>query len=411
MKFKKVMTIQGVPIYAYHIPHAKSATITVLVKAGARDELRPKEAGLAHAMEHMVFRGTEDFPDGKDLAAYIEHIGGLINATTSKECTKYYSCVPSGHIERAIYSLSQMIRKPLLRAEDIKLEMKVVAQETLSYQDNLDESVIEEYLKEVFNGHPLAFGPLGLKKSVLNFRKTDFERWKNKFHHPNNLVFFVTGNFKIEKIKKLFEKYFPENIRSKIQKSFIVPEQPVKKYTYIPRDTKQAHVVFGTITPKAEHPDNWPLEVFETMIDGGSSSPLFQEIREKRGLAYSVGAKHWIYNEASIFTIGIETDPHKVKEAIKVSLEVIKKSKNSVTLMNIAKEIMIGKLILSSDDREDVLSAIIDDLNTFNKAVSLKEKIKKIRSVTIQQISKVVEKYLLDENRRVIVILGPKKSK
>ena len=402
------MTVQGVPIYACNIPRAKSTTVTILVKAGTRDENWPKEAGLAHAMEHMVFRGTEDFGSSKDLASYIENIGGWLNAFTSRECTKYQSCVPSTYVEKAIYSLSQMVRRPLLRTEDVRLEMKVVAQEALSFHDSLSDSAVSEYIKTVFGNHPLGFETIGLKNSVINFKKRDFLRWKNKFYRPNNLVFFVIGGFKIDQVKKLFEKYFPENIQSKSQSDLRNPIQSIKKYRYIPRETKQAHVLFGTTTPKAGHPDNWPLEVFEVMIDGGSSSPLFQEIREKRGLAYSVDAKHWIYKESGIFMIDIETDPHKIKEVIKVSLGVMEKYRNSTELMNIAKEMMIGKLILSSDDYDDVLSIALDDFNVFNKVITVKEKIEQIKAVTIQQISRAVERYLLDEKRRVTVILGPK---
>lgn len=408
MKIIKEMTKQGIPIYAYYIPHAKSVSVTVVVKAGTRNELWPKEAGLAHAMEHMVFRGTEDFPNEKDLSFFIEHIGGSVNAWTSKECTKYKSCVPSTSIDKAIYALSQLVRKPLLREKDIKIEMKVVVQELMADNDSPDDQVRVEYIKGIFGKHPLAFETAGLKNSILKFKKGDFKRWQRNFYRPENLAFFVIGNFDMRKLKKLLERYFPENITSKDQNKLTLAPQPVKRYLHFVRNTRQTYINFGAMTPEAGHPDNLPLDIFDMMIAGGISSPLFQEVRGKRGLAYSVNAINFMYKETGFFVTEIETDPHKVEEAIKASLEVIKRSKNSLALMNTAKEMSIGQLKIASDSHEDFLDMAINDFNVFGRVIPLEEKIKKIKAVTIEQISRAVEKYLLDEKRRVIVVLGPK---
>ncbi len=408
MKIIKDKTKQGVPIYAYYIPHAKSVTLTVVVKAGTRNELWPKEAGLAHAMEHMVLRGTEDFANEKDLSFFVEHIGGSVYASTSKECTKYKSCVPSTHIEKAVYVLSQIVRKPLLRKKDVGIEMNIVLQELMADNDSPDELTNIEYIKAIFGKHPLALETGGLKNTILNLRRADFKRWQRNFYRPENLAFFVIGNFDMRKLKKLFERYFPENIKSKNDANFTLAPQPVKKSLYFIRNTKQAYIYFGAMTPGADHPDSQPLDIFDIMISGGISSPLFQEIRGKRGLAYSVRAINFIYKEAGFFVTQIETDPHKVEEVIKASLEVMKRSKNSSTLMSTAKEMTIGQLKIASDNYDDFLDMAINDFNVFGRVVTLEEKINKIKAVTIEQISQAVEKYLLDENRRVIVVLGPK---
>ncbi len=411
MKILKEMTKQGVPIYACYIPHTKSVTITAVIKAGTRNELWPKEAGLAHAMEHMVFRGTEDFPNEKDLSFFIERVGGSINAWTSKECTKYRLCVPTTDTKKAVYALSQIVRKPLLRKKDIEIEMRVVVQELIADNDSPNDLVNMEYIRGVFGDHPLALETSGLKRSILNFKKTDFKRWQKKFYHPKNLAFFVIGNFNIKDLKKLFERYFPEkgSIGSESQNDLISAPRPVKKFKHLICNTRQTYVNFGAMTPGADHPDSLPLDIFDIMISSGISSPLFQEIRGKRGLAYSVNATNFTYREAGFFITEIETDPHKVKEAIKASLEVMQRSKNSSTLMNTAKKKAIGQLKIASDDHEDFLVMAINDFNVFGRIISLEEKINKIKAVTIQQISRAVDKYLLDESRRVTIILGPKK--
>jgi predicted Zn-dependent peptidase len=409
MKIIKEVTKQGIPIYAYYIPNAKSVTMTVVVKAGTRNELWPKEAGLAHAMEHIVFRGTEDFSDEKEISFFIEHMGGLLNARTSKESTEYKICVPANYIKKAIYALSQLIRKPLFREKDVKKEMRIVAQELIAYNDSPDELTKIEFIKRIFGKHPLALETAGLKSSILHFSRTDFKRWQRNFYRPENLAFFVIGNFNIGKIKKLFEEYFPENIQSKSCNQLVLAPRPVKIYEHLVSNTKQTYINFGAMTPGADHPDSLPLNIFDVMISSGMSSPLFQEVRAKRGLAYSVDATNFTYKEAGFFVAEIETDPHKVKEVIKASLEVIEKSKDSLPLLNITKEMAIGQLKISSDDHEDVLSMAINDFNVFDRVVSIEQKIKEIKAITIQQISQTVEKYLLDERRRVMVILGPKR--
>jgi len=409
MNFVKMMTSQGVPIYACCVPSMKSVSLYAVIKAGTCDEIWPKEAGLAHAMEHMVFRGTEDFANSQKLSAYIENTGGWINASTSKAWTCFKSCVPLIHIEKSVHFLSQMIRKPLFRAEDISLEMKAVVQEIRRRNDDPRTLLINKYTREIFDKNPLGLDTLGIEDSVLHFKTADFQKWQNKFYHPGNLTFFVIGNFKEDEIKKLLEKYFPENILLENNQRTIAPIKAVKKYKHFYKDIEQAHLVFGALTPECNHPDHWPLEVFESMICGGSSSPLFQEVRDKRGLAYTAYACHWIYNGVSLFMTYIGTDPKKVKEVLKVSLEeVITKSRGSSSLMDVAKEMMIGQLTLSSDSPQKALGMTLDDINVANKITTLEEKIEKIQSVTIQQVSQAVEKYLLDENRRVTVILGPK---
>ncbi len=408
MRFIKIMTSQGIPLYACYLPHANSVTITVMVKAGTCDEIWPNKAGLAHAMEHMVFRGTEDFADNQKISAHIENTGGWLNAYTSKNYTYFQNQLPCVHIEKGIYSLSQLIRKPLLRPKDIKTEMRAIIQEIKQRNDDPSETLFDEFVNESFKGHPLGRDVLGTEKSVLSFKTDDFKNWQNKYYRPENFVFFVVGNFKLSETKKLFEKYFPENAANISGVKNNVSIVPTKKFRQIFRNTEQSHLVVGTIVPKADNPDTMPLLVFQQMISGGMSSPLFQEVRGKKGLAYDVAACHWLYTQLSLFFVYVGTDPKKTREAIKISLQIIKKSKNSKKLMEIAKEAMIGELNLAMDNPEKILVAAIEEFNLFNKVYSLKERVERIKAVTIGQISNAVEKYLLDENRHVTLILGPK---
>lgn len=402
------MTSRGIPLYACYLPHAKSVTTSVVVKVGMCNELWPQEAGLAHAMEHMVFRGTEDFADSQKISAYIENTGGWLNAYTSRNYTYFQNQLPYMHLEKGIHSLSQLVRKPLLRPKDIKAEMQAVIQEIKQRNDDPSEVLFDEFVNESFRGHPLGRDILGTEKSVLGFKNADFKNWQNKYYRPENFMFFIVGNFKLSEAKKLFEKYFPENASGRVLARPDAVIVPVKKVRQICRDTEQAHLAIGTIVPKAEDLDSMPLLVFQQMIGGGMSSPLFQEVREKRGLAYSVHACHWLYAQLGLFFIYVGTDPKKTEEAARVSLQVIKKYKNSSKLMKLAKEMLIGELNLAMDNPKKVLGAAIEELSLFGKIYSLKERVERIKAVTIGQISKAVEKYLLNENRRVTLILGPK---
>jgi len=407
MNFERIVTAQGVPLYYLRMPFVKSVAAGVLVKAGTRDEIWSEEAGLAHALEHVLFQGTEEFPDSQSFSAYIEDVGGHLNAWTDAEMTLFYNILPTDKIERGIYSLSQMIRKPLLPERNIQTEMQNIVQEIRRANDVPQIYLMIKAGEIVYNGHPLGRSGLGTEEAVNSFKSNNFRNFMQKFYHPANYTFIVVGNFEIGQIKDLFEKYFPETVNLPTnQRSQTIANLPQDKLFIISRQVEQCHLIIGTSTCSFNNPDKWPLRIFRTMIDGGSSSPLFQEVREKRGLAYEVQAECDFWSDLGSFDVYIGTDPERKDEAIRVALSVIQDSKNSTQLLKKAKEMAIGRMALKYESTNGILQIAAEELGKTGTILSFEEIIQKIKSVTIEQVEAVVNKYL-SEDRLVTVMLVP----
>ena len=222
MNFKNLIAASGAPIYYLEMPHVKSVAMGILVKTGTRDEIWPREAGIAHAVEHMVFRGTEEFSDSKNLAAYIEDVGGTLNAWTDNEATFFYNIMPADKIKRGIHSLSQLLRKTLINEKDIKIEMQNIAQEIRRANDDPQSYLRIKADEIIYNSHFLGRCELGTEESISSFKQRDFKNFMKKFYHPANYAFIAVGNFQIKQIQ---DKHTKCRRRRSIQAGNKLPEQ------------------------------------------------------------------------------------------------------------------------------------------------------------------------------------------
>lgn len=411
MDLKITKTKQGVPMYYLELPNVKSVAVGVLVRAGTCREKWPEEAGLAHALEHMLFQGTEDFPESRQLSAYIEDVGGYLNAWTWKEMTFYYNVLPAGKIKRGPRLLGQMLRKSLLKEENINIEMKNIVREIKQKYDDNENYLMTLMEKTVYGGHPLGRASLGTEKAAKRFKPADFKRFMKKHYRPDNFIFLAAGNFKISEVKELFEKYFPERA-GKEKAVFELAElsrPPAAKECVIYQETKLCHIGIGALVCGVNGEHKWPLTLFRAMIGHGMSSPLFQEVRDKRGLAYSVSAQCEFWSAAGDFFIYIGTDPARKDEAIKVSLDVIHQSKNSEELLSGAKDKLLGRLALIYDNPMNILEAAAAQLGKGGKIFSFEELEREIKNVNISQVNEAVEKYLMKDKLNILAITPKKK--
>jgi len=411
MDFKKVTTAQGVPLYCMEMPWAKSVATGVLVKAGTRDEIWPKEAGIAHALEHMLFQGNEEFPDSKSISGLLEDVGGYPNAWTWKEMTFYYNLLPADKVERGIRVLGQMIRKSLLREENIKTEMQNIIQEIKRANDNHKSYLGRKADEIIYNGHVIGRDTLGTEDAVANFKSDDFREFTRRFYSPENFTFIVVGNVNTQEIKDLFESNFsePTGILRNNRSAFSANLSSDKLFI-IPRKVEQCQLIMGTLICDTKDCNYWPLNLFATMIDGGMSFPLFQEVRDKRGLAYEVSADCSFWSDAGDFSIYIGTDPARKDEAIRAALDVVRDNKSSKKLLERARELMLGRMALAQESSNNILQAAAYQLGKLGDITSYDKKIELIKSVTIAQVEGVVEKYL-SEDKMVTVMLMPEEKK
>ena len=406
LKFEKLKTKSGTSLFILNLPHTNAIASGVLIKAGTRDEIWPKEAGLAHALEHMSFQATKKFKNSQEVSSYLEEIGGYLNAFTSQEGIFFHNVVPKEYFERAIISLNELVNNSLIPQDKIKIEMRNIAEEIKMYFDNPVSYINMEALEFIYGKHPLGKNVLGTVKSVLSLKQEDFFNFKRRYFNSNNYIFVCVGNVKPENALKLFNEYF-EKIPGQSNKRLL--EEPLKttKKTLIKtrKDITQTQVLLLTPTVKAKSFEAKVLDLYSTMLSGGMSFPLFQELRDKRGLCYHTSASLDEFSDSSLFSIYIGTDPKKYQEAIKVALEIINSNKDNQKLMDKAKDLTLGRLSLVFDDPKSILNLAVSDIligeepKTYNQ---IKEEIEKI---SINDIEKAVDKYLLNDNLRQVLLL------
>lgn len=385
-------------MWLLEMPYVKSVTAGVLVGVGARDEIYPKEAGIAHALEHMHLQGTRVFPSNKDIGNYIEEVGGRINARTTKETTSYYAQVPAEYTERAVHILSEQLNHSLFLEEKIQVEMKNIIQESRRRKDNpmIYAGILSD--RFMYRNHPLSRDTLGSEDSVLAFSREDFTRFKNRCYNRDNYNFIIVGNITADKAVNLFNAYFGKDAGLSANKRKFEKRGGNKNKIFIEhRDINQLNLSLSALIGKATSKDSLYLDFFATMISGGISFPLFEQIRDTLGLCYSIGASVIKWSDAGKFTIFLGTDRSRYEEAINEIFKIIEKYKNDEPLLEKAKKLRLGRLSLLFENTFSIVDNTALKIAIEGKPYDFDEAAKEIKEVTIENIENAVNKYLKPE--------------
>ncbi|MGE5612766.1 MAG: M16 family metallopeptidase, partial [Bacillota bacterium] len=351
--YNKFTLGNGIRIVCERIPHVRSVSLGVWVKAGVRCESRQNN-GISHFIEHMLFKGTKN-RSAAEIAGSIDNIGGQLNAFTGKECTCYHARVLDEHIEIAIDVLSDMLHNSLFAEKDISLEKKVIIEEISMYEDNPEELVHDILTESVWAGCSIGYPILGTRKSI---RKINKDKVLNYFHEkyvPCNTVISVAGNFDEIKLKELLEKYFGQKPQGQDTEqepdSMPEPEQvDFKPVTSVKeKETEQVHLCIGFEGVKNGDDDIYTLLAINNILGGSMSSRLFQKIREKKGLVYSIYSYPTAYNDAGLFTIYAGMKPENLGIVLKLIQDEIRLlNKRGITSQELekSKEQLKGSYVL-----------------------------------------------------------------
>ncbi len=403
--FEKLANKTNILAYLLDLPYLNSVSAAVVVKAGTVDEIWPKEAGLAHALEHLVLRGTKKFPSAQLLSGYIEEVGGFKGASTDYEKTMYYGQVPAQYTERLVEVLAEIVNFYLIPENSISKEMQVILEERKRKQDNPFFAVDQMARSFIFGSHPLGREVLGLEDSLQKLTRTDILNFASRYYYPNNFTILLVGNLKTNKARKFIEQYF---ITGEKQSPNIRPQIPLidnkKRELKFYHNTQQAHLELLAPISSPQEKSNKALRFFSEMIAGGVMSPLFQEIREKRGLCYNLSvfiSEHSI----SLFRIHVATKPESCKEVISLILKVIEDNKNSIQLLKKTKQRLIGSLLLFFENPNSIIFKAAQDVIYEGKPIGYQEFIKEMDSITIKDIENAVDTYLTPDNFRRIIML------
>lgn len=375
----------------YNNKDTDSVTAEIMIKVGSNYE-NPKISGISHMIEHLVFEATKKFNISQQLANEVEKFGGELNAYTGEERTAYYVKIIKKHFHKALDILDQIVFNPLFKSSDIEKERSIIIDEIRLVTDEPRFHQWVLFGKTLFQKHPARNPAYGTIKAVQSITKEDILDYYNKHYIPNNMILSVTGNIKDVKkvLEKKFSKYKPRKRHSR--KKVIEPEQKSPRSAKEKRKLSNSYVVFGYKTPNRTNKDTYALDVIRAIFGRGQSGRLFYEIRTKRGLAYEVGVHHDPSTDYGFFAVYCGTDKKNIQKIKNIIIKELDLKDLNENMIKEAKDYLEGSFRLQNEDTHNIADqaaywALIGDPK------GLDNYIKNIKSVTKQDIRRVIKKY------------------
>jgi predicted Zn-dependent peptidase len=386
----------GVRVVLENIPTVRSVAIGVWIGTGSRDETMENN-GISHFLEHMFFKGTQT-RTAREIAESFDSIGGQVNAFTSKEYTCYYAKVLDTHANYALEVLADMFFHSTFDEEELKKEKNVVYEEIKMYEDTPDDIVHDLLSKAIYENHPLGYPILGTEKTLETFNGDTLKQYMHDLYTPENVVISIAGNVSEQFIKEV-EKYFGSYEAGTTKKQENLPTFHANRITR-KKDTEQAHLCLGYEGLKVGHEDIYSLIVLNNVLGGSMSSRLFQEVREQRGLAYSVFSYHSAYQDSGILTIYGGTGAKQLDvlfETIQETLGKLKQNGISEKELTNCKEQLKGSLMLSLESTNSRMSRNGKNELMLKRHRSLDEIVNQIDQVTKDGVNSLANSIFTDQ--------------
>jgi predicted Zn-dependent peptidase len=399
----------GVRVVTEAMPHVRSVTVGFWVGVGSRDERGPV-AGASHFLEHLLFKGTRR-RSARQLAEEMDAVGGEMNAFTSKEYTCFHAHCLDRDLPLAVDLLGDMITSALIRGADVDGEREVVLEEIRMHLDTPDDLVHSVFTQAYFGDHPLGREVLGSEESITGITRDQVYRYYKRHYVPANLVVAIAGNVDhaqaVEVVAAALEPLAPSGREATIRRA--APHGGRGPYVrVVPRPTEQAHLVLGGRGLDRSSAQRYAAGVLNQAFGGGMSSRLFQEVREQRGLAYSVYSYHGMHVDAGTFAIYAGTGPARLVEVLEVvRAELIKALEDGLTDAELERSRghLAGSLVLSLEDTGSRMTRLGNALVTGSPLLSLDQTIAAVEAVTAEDVRRVVQ--LLLGGPFTLAVVGP----
>ncbi len=388
---KKFVLKNGVRVVCEYIPYVRSVTLGIWVKTGSRNE-NVRNNGVSHFIEHMLFKGT-DKRSAAEIAESIDNIGGQLNAFTGKECTCYYAKTLDEHLDIAMDVLSDMLTNSTFTKKDIALEKRVILEEIGMYEDSPEELVHDILSETVWDGSAIGYPILGTAKSLRGINQETIKEYMKDRYTPGNMVISVAGNFDESKLEDMLETYFNSRIpgdetENNVENVDFRPEVKVRE-----KDTEQVHICIGFEGIKNGDDALYPLLAVNNIFGGGMSSRLFQKIREKKGLVYSIYSYPTIYNDAGLFTIYAGMKPENLNEVTKLiydEVRVLLKKGIAKQEFEKSREQLKGSYILGLESTSSRMSSIGKSELLLGRIYTQEEILGKIEKITMDGMNQII---------------------
>jgi predicted Zn-dependent peptidase len=405
--YERKTLASGLNVVCEEIPYVRSVSFGILVRVGSRHESKD-QLGISHLIEHMLFKGSEK-RSYYDIAEQFDMMGTHLDAFTGREYTCIYVKMVDNFLPNVLELVSDIMLKSSFNAEDLKKEKNVILEEIKMNLDNPEDCVFEAFMGDIFRGHPLGNPILGTNESINSFSRDDICGFYNKNYVPSNTIVSVAGNIKSGEIFKMIEKYFGFWEGEKSVNKIIKPECNFEE-SAIEKDLKQMYVCLGTEGVKYLSSDRFSFVILNDILGGSMSSHLFQEVREKRGLAYSIGSIYENYVDTGVFIVYANTDSSKYKDLIDVTYEEFEKiKKGGITDKELlkAKEQIKGAIILSLENTSNRMTRLLKEEFFGEKHTIMEDIISGIEKITKDDVIEVANRFLKAERLKK-VSYGPK---
>ena len=404
--FERTALPSGPRVISSRLPGARSVSIAAYVLAGSRLE-SAAEAGVAHFMEHITFKGTKAYPSTRSISEAIEGVGGSFNAATDRESTVYWVRVPRREAPRAMDVLGELIVRPVLDSKEIEGERNVIIEEIRSYQDDPAEYAQMLFQTALFGEGPLGREICGDEAGIRALPKATIRDFWRTTYRPGNTVIAVAGDIDHSHAVELAGAAFGTG-NGAIPGFEPAPVLPAGERSRVgKRHTAQAQLVIGLPALRRDHPDSWVLALMNAILGDGMSSRLFLSVREERGLAYDIGSGLVDYADAGAIEISAGVDPAGLREALRAILDELVRLRDELVPpeeLDKAKRYLSGGLELRMDETRHVASWIGGQEALHDRVLTLEEALAAIEAVTADDIARVAGDLIRDDGLRLAAV-------
>jgi predicted Zn-dependent peptidase len=410
LHFERTRLDNGARIVTSRMDHVRSASLIIYLGAGSRHE--PDEhAGVSHFLEHMVFKGTSRRPDPVQITREVEEVGGMLNAATSREQTNYWVKVPSEHLPRAFDVLADILIDSTFRPDELEKERWVIFEEIHGIHDTPDDYIHDVIDELIWDSQPIGRPIIGSEETVGALTRDDVISYMRRHYRPDRLVIAAAGDIQHDEVVALAEQTFGRLPAARENAAFLASEvrQLHPRVRVLERPTEEAHLCLGLPALGYTDERRRVQDMLDSILSSGMSSRLFQEIRERRGLAYAIFGYFRGYVDVGQGVVYAGTDPDKIDEtvaAITGELERLHREPVPEDELRRTKDLRKGRIAMGFEDSRSVAAWIGSQELLYEEILTPDEVVAEIESVTSEQIQELATEIILPE-RMNLAVIGP----
>jgi len=406
MDIQKREMKSGLVVASEVMPHLRSVSLGVWIKCGSRFE-GEDNTGISHFIEHLLFKGTKT-RSAEEIAKAIDSVGGQLNAFTEKEYVGFYAKVLDEHLPFAFDLMSDIVLNPTFPVHEIQRERNVIFEEINMVEDSPQELILDIYMENFWKGHPLGRPISGTKKSVAQIARSDVRKFFEDNYNANNTVIAIAGNIRHREVYKLAERYFSGLEPGVTANPGLPPKIHAGRLIRRKAHLEQTHICLGTVSPPVASEERYCLHLLSNILGGGVSSRLFQNIREKRGLVYSIYSMLNLYYDAGALVVYAGTAPGNASQVVDLTLKEFAKLRDQLVSsqeLRRAKENIKGSVMLSLESSSSRMTHLAQQLIYYRRFYKLEEILGAVERVTAREIRHLANR-IFDTSYLTLTALG-----